>query len=320
MTKPAIEVEGLRKTFKTFSLRGIQRVHALRGVDLKVPEGCVFGLLGGNGAGKSTLVKALLAIVKPTAGRGTIFGKSIRSLDARKSVGYMPEHPAFPRYLTGRDMLEHFGRLAGLSGNNLDKDIDRVLDIVAMREWGNTKMHKYSKGMKQRLGVAQAMLGDPKLILLDEPTDGVDPIGRKSIREVIRELGKRGVTVMLNSHLLGEIESMCDEVAIMFRGQVLKQDTVAHITAEVSLHDGKQAYRFQTDEVSDEFIGSLNGAKRMPDGFVCDIEDRANVTEIIDRLRKQNIAIYGVNQQRLHLEDAFMDLIDHESYGVGGQS
>ena len=179
----AIETTELAKTYKG-------GVRALRGVSLKVERGCCFGLLGPNGAGKSTLVKTLLSIVRPTAGSATILGRDIRSPAARRSVGYLPEGHRFPRYLTARSVCEYFGRLAGLHGETLQREIAAKLELVGLSDWTDSKVSKFSKGMAQRVGVAQSLLGDPDLILLDEPTDGVRS-GRSRRAEVRDASGDR---------------------------------------------------------------------------------------------------------------------------------
>jgi ABC-2 type transport system ATP-binding protein len=312
----ALETEGLSKTYK--SLRA--RVRALEPLDLKVRTGAVFGLLGGNGAGKSTFINTVLRICRPTTGRATILGIDAANPDARQHVGYLPEGTQFARYLTGRGVCEYFGKLKGLHGAALKTEVDHKLRLVGMQDWADRKMSKYSKGMRQRVGLAQAMLGDPRLIMLDEPTDGVDPAGRHEIRDVIRELGRNGVTVFLNSHLLAEVEAVCGEIAIMFRGRVLRQGPVSQITEEMSMRDGRMHLRFRTSALPEQLPKALEGATLTEHGCEVAVADREAVPGLIDALREAGIKIYEVQQYHASLEEAFLRAMDDaDAHGVGGQ-
>lgn len=315
MTDIALETEGLSKVYK--SLRG--RVRALEPLDLKVEAGKVFGLLGSNGAGKSTFVKTILNICKPTTGRARILGVDSRNPDARKRVGYLPEGTQFPRYLTGKQVCEYFGRLRGLSGARLKEEVQRTVHLVGMTEWGDKKVTQYSKGMKQRVGLAQAMIGEPRMIILDEPTDGVDPQGRHEIRDVIKRLAGEGVTIFLNSHLLMEVEAVCDEIAIMFQGKVLRRGPVAEITEEMSMRDGKMHLRVRTGDLPADLPKGIGEATRIDGGLEVAVGGRDDVPKLIDTLREAGIQIYEVQQHHASLEEAFLDIMkqgDHK--GVGG--
>ena len=312
--EPAIEIKGLDKTY-----RG--GVKALRDVNLTVDKGSCFGLLGPNGAGKSTLVKALLGIVRPTSGEAMLNGKSIRETRARVGVGYLPEGHHFPRYLTGRGVCAYFGRLAGLRGPELEREIDAKLSIVGMDEWADTRISKYSKGMNQRIGLAQALLGDPSIVFLDEPTDGVDPVGRKEIRDAIRGFADSGATIFLNSHILAEVEKMCDQIAVLHRGQVIEQGNVDSIKARVGGDQTKTPVAFRTGTVPDTLWADLkrDGATSLDaNRFEIQLDDQG-VTPIVDRLRSANVEIYAIEPQGRDLEAAFIDLIDDQGEGgVGG--
>ncbi|HWE95388.1 MAG TPA: ATP-binding cassette domain-containing protein [Tepidisphaeraceae bacterium] len=205
-------------------------IHALQGIGMHVRRGEVFGLLGPNGAGKSTLVKIMMTVVRPTRAEGTILGNPVGDKSTLARVGYLPENHRFPRYLTGRQTLEFFGALAKVDRRTAKRRAGELLDTVGMAGWANHKVGTYSKGMMQRIGLAQALMGDPDLVLLDEPTDGVDPVGRKDIRDVMSRLRRQGKTVFLNSHVLTELESICDRVAILVRGQVARQGTIDELT------------------------------------------------------------------------------------------
>ena len=207
------------------------RVTALQNVSLSVPPGKIFGLLGPNGAGKTTFIKILLGLQRADNGEAKLFGIPVSSPAARAQVGYLPENHRFPEFLTGGALLDYCGRLSGMRDPAARRQrAEILLKRVNMWDWRDTRTKKYSKGMVQRLGLAQALLHDPQLVILDEPTDGVDPIGRKDIRDLLLELKHQGKTVFLNSHLLSEVEMICDEVAILHKGKLLRQGTVQELT------------------------------------------------------------------------------------------
>lgn len=312
----AVETKSLTKIYP----KG--KVHALKALDLKVPQGCAFGLLGPNGAGKSTLVKTLLSIISPTSGHGWLLGTDIANKEARRNVGYLPEGHRFPNYLTGRGVCRYFGRLSGLEGAELEKEIDEKLELVGMKEWGDTKIIRYSKGMNQRVGLAQAMLGKPKLVILDEPTDGVDPVGRHQIREVILNLRKAGTTVLMNSHLLLEVEQICDQIAIMHHGKVLQQGSTDDIRNAVSVEKGSVTVVFECGAISDELdakLDKLGEREKGANGFDITLPDRDHIDKVVDLLRKNKVSIYAVKPRTANLEQAFIDVISaQEDQHVGG--
>ncbi len=207
----------------------------VRDVSLSIDSGQIVGLLGPNGAGKSTLVKIIMTVVRPTRASGQVLGAPVGDKATLARIGYLPENHRFPRYLTGRQVLEFFSALSGLPRSQRKSRGDELLEIVGMSAWADHKIGAYSKGMMQRIGLAQAMMHNPDLILLDEPTDGVDPMGRKDIRDVLLRLKERGVSVFINSHLLSELEMISDRVAIIVGGSVAKQGTLVKIRADQSL-------------------------------------------------------------------------------------
>jgi len=217
----AIETEGLVKIFRTFWSG--KEVRAVDGITLSVEQGSTFGLLGPNGAGKTTFVKLLLSCAHATQGRATIFGRDAREAEARRPIGYLPENHRFPTYMTGSSMLDFYGALSGMDAAARRKRMPELLATVGLSEWADTRLSKYSKGMLQRVGLAQALMHEPSLLILDEPTDGVDPIGRRQIRDILHTLEQQGVTIFVNSHLLGEVELFCRDVAIIHRGKVALQ-------------------------------------------------------------------------------------------------
>src|SRR5262249_13678341 len=209
-----------------------KEVRALKGVSLKVEKGQIYGLLGQNGAGKSTLVKILLGIVRKTDGEAMLFGEPVGKVKVRARVGYLPEDHRFPEYHTGYSLVDFYGGLYGLSRAQRRAKIPEMLELVGIKGRMESKIRTFSKGMKQRLGIAQALFHDPELIILDEPTDGVDPIGRKEIRTIMQQMKERGKTIFLNSHLLGEVELICDRVGILQRGAIIQQPDIPTLTTQ----------------------------------------------------------------------------------------
>lgn len=228
----AIDLHGVEKIY-----RG--KVQALRGIEMRVRRGEVFGLLGPNGAGKSTLVKIMMTVVRPTRADGSILGQPIGHKPTLAKVGYLPENHRFPRYLTGRQVLHLFASLSGVGRVTRQKRIGELLDTVGMTASADRKIGTYSKGMMQRIGLAQALANDPDLVVLDEPTDGVDPEGRRDIRAVLGRIRDQGKTVFVNSHLLSELEVISDRVAILVGGRVARQGTIDELTV------AKQRYEIE---------------------------------------------------------------------------
>jgi len=228
MIDHAVHLQGVEKRYKP-SLFG-KGIYALRGVDIDIPRGAIFGLLGPNGAGKSTLVKIMMTVIRPTVCRGTILGQPVGDKSTLSQVGYLPEHHRFPDYLTAAQVVDYFGSMSGLDRATRRVRVPELLELVGLKPWQHNRIREFSKGMRQRVGIAQALVSDPQLVILDEPTDGVDPVGRRDIRNVLLEQRRRGRTVLLNSHLLSELEMVCDTVAMMVQGKVWAQGTVEWLT------------------------------------------------------------------------------------------
>ncbi len=218
---------------------------------MQVHRGQVFGLLGPNGAGKSTLVKIMMTVVRPTRAIGTVLGRAVGDKHTLSRIGYLPENHRFPRYLTGRQTLHFFSALCGMRRLDRQKRANELLDLVGMSEWADRRVGTYSKGMMQRVGLAQAMMHNPDLILLDEPTDGVDPIGRRDIRDVLLRLRAQGATIFINSHLLSELEMICDRVAILLEGKVARQGSVDELALK------GQRYEIEIVEDAQQLSGVL---------------------------------------------------------------
>ncbi|MFC1564234.1 ABC transporter ATP-binding protein [candidate division KSB1 bacterium] len=300
----AIECTGVRKTFRT-GLRG--KVNALNGVDLEVKQGEIFGLLGPNGAGKTTLVKIILNLVHPTEGEVKLLGEDVSNHRIRSKVGYLPENPNLPPYLKGGQTMELFGNLSGLDPVTCKERSDELLKEVKMDQWVNKKTSAYSKGMVQRLGLAQALINDPDVLFLDEPTDGVDPIGRREIREVLKGLKNKGKTIFLNSHLLSETEMLCDHVAIMDRGIVVAAGGLDELTSSSNYYKIKCS---MLDDKTLEKLKPLISVKYSINGvFEAKIDNVNILNEVIDMIRGSGKLIESVTPVKQSLESYFVDLI-----------
>jgi ABC-2 type transport system ATP-binding protein len=229
MTDPAVTIRGLTKVFPIPFRRG--RLVAVRDLNLEVARGQVYGLLGPNGSGKSTTLKIILGLVSPTKGKTQIFGRDNRDVGSRSTVGFLPENPYFYKYLTGEETLFFFGKLGGLRGRRLQARTNELLALVRLEDARHRRLGSYSKGMLQRIGLAQALLPEPKLVVLDEPTAGVDPEGSREIRDLILDLKARGITVLLSSHLLTQVQEICDRVSILAHGAIVKEGRVEDLLA-----------------------------------------------------------------------------------------
>jgi ABC-2 type transport system ATP-binding protein len=302
----AIQTEQLTKTYRG-RLRRFE-VRAVDGVSLAIPRGASFGLLGPNGAGKTTFVKMLLSVVRPTRGLAKIFGHDARAIASRRSVGYLPENHRFPTYMTGAGMLDFYAALSGMTARDRKRRIPELLDLVGLEQkWGGVRLKKYSKGMLQRLGLAQALMHSPSLLILDEPSDGVDPVGRIHIREILRSLEERGVTIFLNSHLLAEVELFCREVAILNRGQVALIGKVKELTAG-------QGYRLTAAGVPERLAEELRAkaaAFAARDGLVeFRFPTRQEANEAVDLLRAERCQIESISRTTSTLEEVFVRTVN----------
>jgi len=305
MTEEAIRVEDIHKRFG----KGHKAVDALRGVTLSVARGEIYGLLGRNGAGKTTLVKVLLDIVRADRGRALLSDRSSRSPASREAVGYLPEDHKFPDYQTGAGALMYYAELSGRGGAALPARIAELLSLVGLSDAARKKIRTYSKGMKQRLGVAQALAHDPQILFLDEPTDGVDPVGRAQIRDLLIRLRGEGRTIFLNSHLLGETERVCDRVGILERGELIREGTIQALTAT------DQVYRIQTDprpdpELIEAIAGRVVSAAPSDDGLEVALRRKEDIDPVIDLLRSRGIGIRALLGKKLSLEEVFLDAVD----------
>jgi ABC-2 type transport system ATP-binding protein len=300
-TDYAIETFGLEKLYRS-RFRG-REVRAVCNLSLRVPAGAKFGLLGPNGAGKTTFVKMLLSAVHPSAGSARLYGRDARLPQSRRPVGYLPENHRFPTYLTGNGMLDFYGALSGLSSQERRRRIPSLLDLVGLSTWGPVRIKKYSKGMLQRLGLAQALIHHPKLLILDEPTDGVDPAGRREIRDILNRLTNKGVTVFINSHLLSEVESFCDYVAIMRKGELALEGKMSNLLAG-------SGYTINASSLSDAVLKSIRdmgvAIQSTAQGVTVQSPSRDHANLVIDKIRAAGGLIDGLKPSGNSLEELFL--------------
>ncbi len=300
---PAVEAENLGKTYKRMFRKPAP---ALEGASLRVEQGTIFGLLGANGAGKTTLVKILLSLVPPTQGSARVLGRAPGDSAMRRRVGYLPEQMRMPEYMRAATFLTYMGKLNGVSPDALQKRIPALLEQVGLPGEKKT-IKEYSKGMQQRLGLAQALVNDPDLLFLDEPTEGLDPVGRKQVRDLLVALRAAGKTIFLNSHLLSEIELVCDRVLILNRGKVAREGTPAELTRK------KGEYRITVGEAgaaARDAVAVLDGDAQWTGSTVSFLpESRAQLNAVIDRLRAAHVEIESIEAVRTSLEDSFIQVV-----------
>ena len=305
MKEPALEALALRKDFGP-------KV-AVRDLTLSVGRGEVFGFLGPNGAGKTTSMKMLLGLVRPTSGGGRLLGAPLGNPAGRARVGYLPEHFAFHEWFEGRELLRFHARLLGLPVHGLDAHVADRLRRVGLADAGHRRLREYSKGMKQRLGLAQALLGEPELVFLDEPTSGLDPLGRRLVRDIIRDLRNAGTTVFLNSHLLSEVEITCDRVAFVKDGRVVRETVLSAAERDLEVE-------LRLDRTSPELLLGLAAFGRdvRADGrsvrLRMDGEER--LPEMTRWLAAQGVGLYHLAARRASLEELFLEVIGDVA-GVG---
>lgn len=304
MSELAIEIQNLKKKYGRFT--------ALDSVSLKISKGSVFGLLGPNGAGKSTLVKSLMTIIKPTESDGKLLGMPIGHRPTLAKVGYLPEHVDFPSYLTGRQAILYTAGMCKVDGKLAKQRAGELLEKTRMTGAGDKKIRTYSKGMKQRIGIAQALVNDPELLILDEPTDGVDPEGRIEIRKLVNEMREEGRTVFVNSHLLGEMEQMANEVAILAKGKVVVNGNLQEMMAV-----GRKFEARTKGPVPPETREKLEKQGFTVRGNCVEIEstDIDQVQNVIDALRADKCPVIRVAEVTKSLEEIFLTTLGEDAKG-----
>jgi ABC-2 type transport system ATP-binding protein len=301
-----IAATGLCKTYRDRTV--------LDEVDLRVEAGQVVGLLGPNGAGKTTTVKTLLGMVHLDAGKATVLGRPVGDPSARRALGYLPEKFQYPDWLDGRQVLEAHARLIGLPAAERPRAIADALRLVGLAGRGDDRVSGYSKGMQQRLGLATAILGRPALVVLDEPTSALDPIGRREVRDLIRTLRDRGTAVLLNSHLLGEVEQVCDHVVILHRGRVVHSGPLADLAAGVEV-------RVTLDSLNEDALAVLGGFGRITardlNTVLLSLDDVAAVPALASALVTRGLGLQALVPLHRSLEDVFVDLVGPIGEGEG---
>jgi ABC-2 type transport system ATP-binding protein len=304
-----IETHALRKQFGA--------TVAVADLSLRVGAGEIFGFLGPNGAGKTTSMKMLLALIEPTSGTGQLLGAPLGNRAARARVGFLPEHFRFHDTLTATELLRFHGRLYGLRGAALDARIDWLLTRVDLLDAANRPMRGYSKGMQQRVGLAQALLNEPRLVFLDEPTSGLDPLGRLLVRGIIDELRADGVTVFLNSHLLGEVEATCDRVVFVKRGRIVAERRLSGPMETLDLELRLSAEALAKPDVASAILEGLSRfgtsiVQTQPDVITLRTESEAVVPAIVAWLVQQGVSIHEVKPRRKSLEDVFVEVMGED--------
>lgn len=301
----AIETVEISKKYRGFM--------AVKDLSLSVPCGEVFGFLGPNGAGKTTTIMMLLGNVRPSSGRATLLGKPIGDVQTRRMVGFLPEKFQFHDFLTATEFLQLHGKLAGMSSTARAQRIPEVLERVGLGDRAKSKIREFSKGMQQRIGLAQAILHDPELVILDEPTSALDPIGRRDVRDIVLELRGRGKTVLLNSHLLSEIEMTCDRVAIVKRGQIATQGTMDELLAFSSSID------VEVREMNDAAMKALQQVsaklkfERVPiRKFTVWVRGEDDIPEVARALVENGVKLLSLVPKRETLEELFVRIIETE--------
>ena len=298
----AIETQNISRFYQKGNIK------ALDGVSLTTEAGTIFSLLGPNGAGKTTLIKLLLGIVFPTAGNATIFGKPISDISIHNDIGYLAENHRFPEFLTANEILYYYGKLNGLNKAILHQRMPGLFKLVNLEGWENTKIRKFSKGMLQRLGIAQALINEPKMLFLDEPTDGIDPVGRREVRDLLKKLRDQGKTIFLNSHLLSEVERISDEIAILKKGKLVRQGSLESLISrdhhyDLLVESEPSAVTPICEQLSVP-VTAQNGHLSIA------IKDTAQLNALIDELRSAAVKIRGIIPQKISLEDYFIEVIE----------
>lgn len=271
----AVEIRNVHKSFPGSWGRG--GVYAVKGVSLAIPQGHVYGLIGPNGSGKSTVMKMLVGLIAPHEGSCRVFGRPATAAANRREIGFLPENPYFYKFLTGAETLRFYGRLCGLSGRALRARVDELLELVGLQDAAQRRLSGYSKGMLQRIGLAQALVQHPRLLVLDEPTAGVDPIGSRVIRDIILNLKERGLTVFLCSHLLEQVQEVCDRVGILYQGNLIAEGSIAELTddqhiCEVQLRDPSEQLLAQLRELAgDAWLSSAPARRSLESVFLTGI-------------------------------------------------
>ncbi len=307
MSMPVVEIENLTKDFQVGFWKK-RPVRALDNLNLQVGQGEVFGFLGPNGAGKSTTLKILMQLLHPTSGKATILGKPIDSVSMHQSIGYLPENPYFYDYLTPEELLTYMGRLFGLRQPGLGQKVDTLLTLVGLAGARKLQLRKFSKGMVQRIGIAQAIINDPEIVFLDEPMSGLDPLGRMEVRRIITSLKTRGVTVFFSSHILPDVEAICDRVAILNKGKLQQAGTLEEI-----LKSGNEARDVILAGWSESTLSEIKRAcddcRIMGNRLHLRLSRPAQMDALLSIISARKLELISINPVRPSLEEYFQSLV-----------
>lgn len=311
----AIQILGLEKTYSVGFWRKKPR-YALRPLDLTVEEGEIFGFLGPNGAGKTTTLKLLMGLIFPTAGSARILGMEANDPRMKAQIGFLPEQPYFYDYLTARELLEYYGRLSGVPAKQLSQRVNQVLQRVGLPEQGGIQLRKFSKGMLQRVGIAQAILHDPRVVFFDEPMSGLDPMGRREVRDLMAQLKQEGKTVFFSTHILSDAEALCDRVAILHQGELRGVGAVAELTASVH---GKVEIVWQGTSVPAS-LRALGAECHVSADTVRAVVSEANQDTAIEALRRERLRLISLTPVRTSLEAYYIQKLQPAGMGAGGKA
>jgi len=310
----AIEIVGLEKRYLVGFWRKREKL-AVRALTLNVEEGEVFGFLGPNGAGKTTTLKLLMGLVFPTAGTARILGMELDDPRMKAQIGFLPEQPYFYDYLTVSEVLEYYAQLSGVRVKERSLRVQRTLERVRMSEAGGMQLRKLSKGMMQRIGLAQAILHDPKVVFLDEPMSGLDPMGRREVRDLIQELHSEGKTVFFSTHILSDAEALCDRVAVLHQGELRGVGAVADLTSKVH---GKIEIIFHASHVPPA-LAKLGADLHVGGDVVRAVLPEKNQDAALDLMRRENVRLVSLNPLRSSLEEYYVQKLQPavEKMGAG---
>ena len=300
----AIKILGLEKTFTTGFLRKKEK-QALKPLQLAVEQGEVFGFLGPNGAGKTTTLKLLMGLIFPTAGSACILGKDWRDPGVKKEIGFLPEQPYFYDYLTAAELLNYYAALSGMPAGERSRAAKSVLERVGLDEAANVQLRKYSKGMLQRVGIAQAIIHNPKVVFLDEPTSGLDPMGRREVRDLIHNLKDEGKTVFFSTHILPDAEALCDRVAVIHKGELRGVGIVAELVARSA--QSRETEIIWNGAQASEAVTALGGECRVAGDTVRATLASSKLDPALDAIRRHSGMILSVTPVRATLEDYFLE-------------
>lgn len=301
-----LEVQNLVKEFRSGFLR--KRIKVLNDITFSVEPGEVFGIAGPNGAGKTTIFKCILGFIKPTSGSIRIFQKPSDHSELKKLLGYLPENPYFYEYLSGFELMKYMGKLHGIEGKLLSKRIDELLEKVNLTSASKVQLRKYSKGMLQRIGIAQALINDPEFIIFDEPMSGLDPLGRREVRDLILELKKSGKTVILSSHILSDLEALCDKVCFIFRGKVMKLGSIYDLYNEIDSEYEAVVQKSNADLSVLEKIDTIKYEQR-EDYVVINFNEKhkSSVIEFIQRNKMNLVSMHPIRTSLENIYDQYSD-------------